>query len=125
DGIVFEDLDVLSDLFEPMRQLISLREPPTALIACADFLAACALRALRGLGLMVPEDMSLVAFDDTLVTQHTEPPLTSIRQDNQMIGSRVAAVLIQQLRGDGHPPIHELVPPSFIVRQSTAAPRIG
>ncbi len=124
DRIVVEDLDVSSDPSEATRQFMALDEPPTALIACADFLAAGALRALRGLGIRVPEDMSLIAFDDTLVTQHTEPPLTSVRQDNQMIGSRVAAMLIQQLRGDGHPPSHELVPPSLIVRESTAAPRV-
>jgi LacI family transcriptional regulator len=122
DDIVLQDLDVRSDLFEPMRHWMSLPIPPTALIACADFLAAGAIRALRASGVTIPEDMSLVAFDDTLITQHTEPPLTSVRQDNQIIGGRVAAVLIQQLR-DGLPPIHELIPPSFVVRQSTTAPR--
>jgi DNA-binding LacI/PurR family transcriptional regulator len=120
ERLILEDLDVASELQAPIMELMNLQEPPTALIACADFLAAGALRAVRSLGIRVPEDLSLVAFDDTLVSQHTEPPMTSIRQDNQLIGSRVATVLIQQLLGDGLPPSHELIQPSLVVRQSTA-----
>jgi DNA-binding LacI/PurR family transcriptional regulator len=122
-AIVVEDLDASSDPYAAVRDFLALENPPTALVACADFLAAGTLRALRSLGVRVPEDMSLVAFDDTLITQHTEPPLTSVRQDNQEIGSRVAAALIQRLRDDSQPPIHELITPSLIVRHSTAAPR--
>jgi LacI family transcriptional regulator len=121
ERLVVEDLDVASDLEKSVTKLLTLPDPPTALIACADFLAAGALRVARSLGKRIPEDLSIVAFDDTLVTQHTEPPMTSVSQDNELIGSRVAAVLIQQLQGAGQPPSHELIQPSLVLRRSTAA----
>jgi DNA-binding LacI/PurR family transcriptional regulator len=120
--LLVEDLDVRSDLHAPMQGLMALDEPPTALIACADFLALGALRESRALGLRVPADLSLVAFDDTLITQQAEPPLTSVRQDNHAIGMRSAAALLRQLQGDGQSPTHELLQPSLIVRGSTTAP---
>jgi LacI family transcriptional regulator len=121
EELVVEDLGTQADPDPAVRALLALSKPPTAIIACADFIAMGALRALRGLGVSVPEEMSVVAFDDTLVTQHAEPPLTCIRQDNQMIGGLAATVLIQQLRDDRAGPTHELVPPTLIVRQSSAA----
>ena len=125
DRLVVEDLDALSDLQAIIQHLLALPEPPTALIACADFLAAGVLRVLRNLGITVPDDLSLIAFDDTPATQYTEPPLTAIRQNNYMIGNRIASVLIQQLQQEGQPPCHELIQPSLVVRQSTAAVSVG
>ena len=118
--LVVEDLDVSSDLHGPIRQLLALAEPPTAFVACADFLAAGALRTIRSLKKCVPGDISLIAFDDTLITQQTEPPLTSVRQNNSEIGARVASVLIQAIEETDRPVVHELLRPTLVVRGSTA-----
>ncbi len=122
DDLVVQDLNVGCELDEPLARLLALPSPPTALIACADFLASAALRALRRRGVRVPEQMSVVAFDDTLVTQHADPPLTCLRQDNHAIGTSVAAMLIQRLQPTGIAPLHALIRPELIVRRSTAAP---
>jgi len=107
-------------LHGPIRQLLALAEPPTAFVACEDFLAAGALRTIRSLKKCVPGDISLIAFDDTLITQQTEPPLTSVRQNNSEIGARVAAVLIQAIEETDRPVVHELLRPTLVIRGSTA-----
>lgn len=62
------------------EQLLRLPEPPTAIFAVADTLAVGALRAARQLGVDVPEDLSVVSFDDTMIAQWTHPQLTAVRQ---------------------------------------------
>lgn len=121
ERLVLQDLDTLADLHGPLTALLAQPSPPTALIACADFLAANALRALRSLGQRVPADLSLVAFDDTLVTQHAEPPISCIRQENEAIGRRAAEMLIEQLIGGDCPVRHELFTPRLVGRGSVAA----
>ena len=64
--------------------------------------------------------MSLAVFDDTLVTQHAEPPLTSIRQDNHAIGVNVVELPVEPLVERACPPRHVILAPSPIVRRSTA-----
>jgi LacI family transcriptional regulator len=121
-ALVVQDLGVGDDLLAPLARVMALANPPTAVIACADFLAAGTLNTLRGLGMTVPTDLSLLAFDDTLVTQHADPPITSLRQDNHEIGVAVATLLIRRLRDPQSPPEHALLRPELIIRQSTAAP---
>jgi LacI family transcriptional regulator len=120
--LVIEDLEVSSDLSAPIQELLALDQPPTALVACADFLAVGALRVARALGVNVPRNLSLIAFDDTLLTQQSDPPLTCIRQDNQLLGTRIATLLLEQLQHDTLQPSHELLQPLLVVRSSTAPP---
>ena len=62
------------------ERLLRLPEPPTAIFAVADTLAVGALRAARQLGIDVPEQLSVVSFDDTMIAQWTHPQLTAVRQ---------------------------------------------
>ena len=62
------------------ERLLQLPEPPTAIFAVADTLAVGALRAARQLGVEVPERLSVVSFDDTMIAQWTHPQLTAVRQ---------------------------------------------
>ncbi|HWE61961.1 MAG TPA: LacI family DNA-binding transcriptional regulator [Chloroflexota bacterium] len=124
DDLVIQDLEVGSDIDVVLRRLLALPAPPTAVFACTDFLASGVLHALRQRKLIVPDNLSLVVFDDTLVTQHADPPLTSIRQNNHAIGCSIAALLIRQIRDAGPTPLHELVLPQLILRRSTAAPAV-
>ncbi len=122
-SLVVEDLDVGSEVDSPVQALMALETPPTAIVACADFVAIAALRALRAKGKRVPQDVSLVAFDDTLATLQADPPLTCVRQDNHVVGRQIASTLTSELRGDAQPPVHILIQPELIVRESTAALR--
>jgi LacI family transcriptional regulator len=74
-----------------MRRLLSLREPPTAVFARTDVMAAGALQAARNLGIRVPEDVSLVGHDDTPLARRAG--LTTVRIDCAELGQAAAQVL--------------------------------
>jgi LacI family transcriptional regulator len=121
EQLVQEDLDAGTPVGSVLERLLALSRPPTALIACADFIATNVMRDLRRLGVQVPADLSVVAFDDSVLTQREEPPLTNIDQDVHALGARAARLLIRELRGETQRS-RELVRPRLVVRGSTAPP---
>jgi LacI family repressor for deo operon, udp, cdd, tsx, nupC, and nupG len=104
-----------------MEQLLMLPEPPTAVFCYDDLTALGALRAITRRHLRVPEDISVVGFDDLLIAQYTQPPLTTIRQPTRVMGRLAAETLLQLLAGKPAPETRRL-PTELIVRESTAPP---
>ena len=104
------------------ERLLQLPEPPTAICSVADTLAVGALRAARRLGVDVPEQLSVVSFDDTMIAQWTHPQLTAVRQPLFSMG-QVAVERLLALSSDpglfAHPFKLET---HLIERESTAAP---
>jgi len=97
--------------------------PPTAIFAFNDNLAIGALQAARERGLSVPEDLSLVGFDDSEQAPIVTPPLTSVRQPLAEMGRMAVALLVRLLsQPDGETLKVELAT-TLVVRGSTAAPR--
>lgn len=92
----------------------------SAVFASNDQMALGFMHACRDNGLRIPEDVSVVGFDDIPEAAHFAPPLTTVRQNFVEIGRRAVALLLGELQG-AQPP-HELVVPELVVRQSTAAP---
>ncbi len=107
---------------EAALRLLAHEPRPTALLAMSDQYALGALDAARALGLTVPDDLSIVGFDDIPEAALAQPALTTIRQDHHEKGLRAARLLIAQLRGEDAPAL-TLLPTTFIVRDSTAPPR--
>lgn len=104
------------------QEMLTSDAPPTAFFAANNFIAIGALRALRDAGLRVPDDISLVSFDDLPDNIVVEPFLTVIRQPAYDIGRCATTLLLDRLTGkaDGDP--QEIVlPTELIIRQSTAA----
>jgi LacI family transcriptional regulator len=99
-------------------------ERPTAIFAANNFIAFGVVRALREAGLRVPEDMSVVAFDDLPDDWVSEPFLTVAAQPAYEIGHRAATLLLDRISGD-HDAIGESVvlPFEMIIRRSSAPPR--
>ncbi|MFC7376787.1 MULTISPECIES: LacI family DNA-binding transcriptional regulator [unclassified Brachybacterium] len=101
-------------------RLLRLPEPPTAIFAVADTLGVGALRAARQLGIGVPEDLSVVSFDDTMIASWTHPQLTAVRQPLFSMG-QVAVERLLALSSDpglfAHPFKLET---QLIERESTA-----
>ncbi len=85
--------------YEGAMALMRLPEPPTAIFASNDVSAFGALDALRDLGLRVPEDVSLVGFDDIPAAAETRPPLTTVRQPLVEMGRRGAELVLALLEG--------------------------
>lgn len=103
--------------------MLDLDEPPTAIFAANDTMAVGALREARSRGLRVPEDLSLVGFDDTYSAAWTDPPLTTVRQPLHQMG-RVAARTVLELADGKVPDSHHVqLATGLVVRASTAPPR--
>jgi DNA-binding LacI/PurR family transcriptional regulator len=107
---------------EPIRQLLGLATRPTAIVCYNDMSALGAMRELRSAGLRVPDDVSLVGFDDLYISQYLEPPLTTIRQPMRQMGRLAMETLVGLLAGV-RSRRRVTVPGELIVRGSTAPPR--
>jgi DNA-binding LacI/PurR family transcriptional regulator len=96
----------------------------TGILCASDVLALGAVRAVRRLGKRVPQDVSVVGFDDSAFMTCTDPPLTTVRQPIEAMGQAVVDLLVQQIQGVGVTADELLFEPELVVRGSTApAPR--
>ncbi|MCP9951060.1 LacI family DNA-binding transcriptional regulator [Actinomadura madurae] len=93
-------------------------EPPTAIIAGNDLLAIGAIAKLKAEGLRVPEDVSVIGFNDFEFAQHTDPPLTTVRVPGFEMGHRAATILIEQIDGKQSDPTSEHLPVEQVLRAS-------
>lgn len=110
------------DIKEIARGLTAVQRP-TALFTVNDFMAIKAMQAARMLGLDVPQDLSLVGFDDIpLITSLLDVPLTTIAQDAQAMGKRATELLMERIDGYSGAAREELLPTELRVRSSTAPP---
>lgn len=104
-----------------VRVLLALDEPPTAIFAASDTQAVGVLEAAREAGLRVPDDLSVVGYDDIEVADI--PGLTTRRQLLFESGRRGVELLLETLRTPENRPVHEVLPTELIVRDTTAPPR--
>jgi LacI family transcriptional regulator len=107
---------------EVALKLLSLDLPPTAIFAASDELAIGVLQAAQVMGLRVPEDLSVIGFDDTPRAANTNPPLTTVRQPLREMGAAASQLLSNLARGETPSEPHPCFPTSLIVRSSTARP---
>ena len=108
-------------------QLLATRRPFTALVAYNDISAIGAIRALRDHGLRVPEDVSVIGFDDIQGAAYHTPSLTTVRQPLSSMGNTAARILLQRIRGGPNQDYPEQLPivPELIIRESTLPPNPG
>lgn len=102
------------------KQLLERKVPFTALFAYNDISALGAIRAFQEAGLRVPEDVSVVGFDDIQGAAFSSPSLTTVRQPLAHMGSLAAQALLDRLEGEKDYPPEILIEPELIVRHSTA-----
>jgi LacI family transcriptional regulator, galactose operon repressor len=102
--------------------LLDLSPAPTAIFAGNDETAAGVIEAARARGLRVPEDLSVVGFDDTHVAQLASPPLTTVRQPLREMGGVALRTAIRLAAGEKLESHHVELATSLVVRRSTAAP---
>jgi DNA-binding LacI/PurR family transcriptional regulator len=82
------------------RELFDDPEPPTAILFSNDLMAIGGLDVARELGVRIPEDLSIIGFDDIPIAEHVNPPLTTIRQDFVAAGAAATRRLLERLRGE-------------------------
>lgn len=107
---------------QAMAQLLDLPNRPTAVFCYNDMSALGAMWQIRAHGLKVPDDVSVIGFDDLYISQYLEPPLTTVRQPMRQMGRMAMETLLHIF--DGPHSTHNLrVEGQLIVRQSTASPK--
>jgi DNA-binding LacI/PurR family transcriptional regulator len=104
-----------------VNQLLSLPEPPTAIFCYNDMSCLGAIRVAADRGLRIPEDLSLVGFDDLFFAPYLQPALTTVCQPRQFMGQRAMEILLALLAGESIEK-KERVEGQLIIRSSTAAP---
>lgn len=92
----------------------------TGIIAASDLMALGAIRQSRAMGLRVPEDVSIVGFDDSPLMAFTDPPLTTVRQPVSRISQAAVSTLIQLISGSEAETSSLTFAPELLVRSSTA-----
>jgi LacI family transcriptional regulator len=102
--------------------LLDLPEPPTAVFAGNDETALGVMEAARSRGLRIPDDLSVVGFDDTQVARLSSPPLTSVAQPLRSMGSTAVRTALRLARGEPVDSHHVELATQIVVRTSTAAP---
>jgi DNA-binding LacI/PurR family transcriptional regulator len=102
------------------RQLLARRQPFTALLAYNDISAIGSICAFKEAGLRVPEDVSVVGFDDIQSSAFIDPPLTTVRQPLRKMGEIAARTLLDRIEGRTKSDADIAIEPEFVVRSSTA-----
>ncbi|HZF87871.1 LacI family DNA-binding transcriptional regulator [Streptomyces sp.] len=98
---------------------LAARPEVTAVFASNDQMALGLLRALHEAGRRVPDDVSVVGYDDIPEAAHLLPPLTTVRTDFGEIGRRALRLLLDRIDGTGEPRVDPVVPVELVVRRST------
>ena len=112
---------------DAVRALLALPEPPTAVASSTDLAAVGVLHAVYSDGRTVPNELSVVGFDDLLLAAHTVPALTTLRMPiGEIVGEGVElAIDLGRDPTMSRAPRRRVFEPALIVRQSTAPPRAG
>jgi LacI family transcriptional regulator len=121
-GIPFDPTLVVEGNFSDLSGYSAIQHilphHPDALFSASDAMASGALRALHEANIRVPEDVAVVGFDDIPFAAHTDPPLTTIHQPIQRIGSMAAETLVEIIEQPVTQPRQVILPTELVVRSS-------
>jgi DNA-binding LacI/PurR family transcriptional regulator len=105
--------------YPAVQMLLASNEPFTAIVAFNDISAIGAIRALKDANPRVPEDVSVIGFDDIQAAAFTMPRLTTINQSLEEIGRRAAQTLLNRIHNSAPSRDEIMIEPELIVREST------
>lgn len=110
---------------EGARYILSQPNPPTAIFCYNDMTAIGAIHAAKEMGYRVPEDVSIMGYDDIALAAYVDPPLTTIAQQKYEMGHRAAKMALALIEGRKIRAKDVLLPGRLVVRSSCAPPRDG
>jgi alanine racemase len=120
---VEESLYTLEGGHAAARRLID--RGATAVVCGSDMMALGVMRGARQAGLKVPQDLSVVGYDDSPLVACVDPPLTTVRQSVQAMGIAAVEAIVEGIRGTPVPPREYVFRPELVMRSSTAPPAGG
>ena len=106
-----------SDAYQEIVAFLDGNPSPDGVVAASDVIAMSAMRALAERGLRVPDEVSVVGYDDIAVARHTHPPLTTVRQDLDCGARLLVELLLRRMRGEAAEPVE--MAPELVVRGSS------
>ncbi|MGJ8681320.1 LacI family DNA-binding transcriptional regulator [Paraglaciecola sp.] len=115
---IIGDYDVKSGV-KCTQRLLLLRERPTAIFCFNDDMAIGAMQFLQQQGFKIPDDISVMGFDDINYAEYVSPSLTTVHQPLQEIGSACIDLLLKQLKGESVEPGTQYLPYTLMIRNST------
>ncbi|HSM26435.1 MAG TPA: LacI family DNA-binding transcriptional regulator [Anaerolineaceae bacterium] len=121
--LMYEGTFAQLDGYVGANKFLGLKKPPTAIFASNDVMAMAAMDAAREKGLRVPEDISIIGFDDIPQASLVRPSLTTIRQPLEQMGRTAAQVLLDILRNPINSYKRIELPTELIIRDSTTKPK--
>jgi len=122
-GLVYEGDFLQSDGYAGASTLLDLPEPPTAIFASNDLMAMGAMDAIRSRGLRIPDDVSVIGFDNIQQSAMVYPPLTTVQQPLEQMGRVATQILLGILKNPDKDAGRIELPTELIIRSSTSAPR--
>lgn len=111
--------------YDGADQLLALTHRPTALFCESDEMAIGALKRIKQQGLKVPQDISLVGFDDIPMAAYCDPPLTTISQPAELFGEKAVQMLIALIEKQPIEDRHVVLPFTLTLRESASAPPLA
>ncbi len=115
--LIVEESLTIDGGYKAMKKLLKINNPPTAVLACSDYMAIGAMNAILEENWEIPEDISIIGFDDLYIDARIEPPLASVRQEIEEMGKEAAKLFLHILDNptDFEP---KILPATFIWRRS-------
>lgn len=106
--------------YQAARKLLATGRPLSAIFTQNDQMAIGAIHALQEVNLCVPDDVSIIGFDDIPLASYFDPPLTTLRQPMEDLGRQAAQLLVETIQNPGRPPEQVLIRASLVERASCA-----
>lgn len=123
DYIIEGDFNNLDLVLENMKKILQLKPLPTAIFGANDNITITAMNFVKNKGFIVPEDISLVGFDNTHSSSLSDPPLTTITQPLYEVGKEGANMLIDLLKTKKLFTMPKVLRAELVIRRSTAIPK--
>lgn len=105
--------------YSAAMQVLCAEPPPDALFACSDVLAAAAINAAHSLGFRIPEDISVIGFDNVETSRITFPAITTIAQPAHQLGQQACSILLDRIQNPELPHRQILLSTEMVIRGST------
>lgn len=110
---------------EATRRLLAARPDLDAIFVASDLMATGAIQVLRAAGRRIPDDVAIVGFDDSAITETTDPPLTSVRQPIEEMGREMVRLLVEHLAEPGSVPRTVILATQLVRRRSSEGVQPG
>lgn len=124
EDLIMECGPTIEDGYQAAKKLLELPSRPTAIIAINDLLSIGAVRAAADAGLRVPNDLSLVGYDDIPMANYLVPRLTTVTKDAHASGKKAFEILMRRMQNSELPRQKIHTPARLIIRESTGPPPV-